>query len=1099
MSSTGNSRDALQAKAFTEWINTQLAKRQLSIASISDGFTNGFMLINLIEILWNEPIGIKYNSTPRSSFHKMQNIQTALDFLKKKGVKNPGISAGDIANSNMNAILSLACFMINGYIEQTEFNGVKGKKGLLNWCKNVTEGYKGVNFQSLRSTSNGLAFGAIINHFQPSVLNFESLSQNDSLSNANATIKAFQKLGIRPYLDEKDLSCLNDENINILIYCQLYNYFVKNENTVSSPQMTKPPEAKPIVKQMTKPPESKQVEVPTLSKNVKLVDTKTDDNQKNKGIFSIFRRAKSEKKFISIAVPKERKEAQCQSGDFDKMKVQKAIENDDHLANYINDKYGDKSKIKHRDPVRVAKINDDTLKVEFYEDEFHKIMNLAGSRPIISIAGIGGYQAGKSTTLCGLTGNMAYDVGNGHDETTRGVYADGPYDIDYLYERFKVEPREHLLYSKCDDLKPVIYFFDIEGYGGTMHSKDDAKNKELYKQLCSPFTCISSVFFMLLATNPQLDEINTILDTLDIKKLSNNDEQNGNGAIKLVLGIKNYPIVRFKKLSSEDELINQINDVNMKQSVEKIKKECKIFKELEEKGIKTTYSPMFSPMLEVCMVQGYVKSFWYFARDIIRSIETASDGKFMRDAETNIHLFNFISKNYSNPNYDSMLKAKISEEHEASLQKISERIIYEIKEKFFSLIDEQYKVNEEYIEQEKDIQTVSEAYRKMGRQQIIDKIGIIEDSPVVENCVERYYTLISQYIAEKESHLKMERSKYFEVKRKEAIKYADIKLEEEILKSKETLLKLFKQNNFFGFNENQIEKPVNEEAVKFGRYLLNLKVNEMKYLDDTIIKNAQIVFHDKLIPIAKELFSKEKSERAKLLEEKKKIAEEMSKKQIEMAKENEEATAKHMLITKADEILYQLYSKLEENEVEKMKDDFMSKDFYLKNYKPEAQTKLKAKINESIHCDMMNKIDSIIDNLLTSYQEMKNVHIDAIKRVIENDRKLIITKEKIDTIISLKSPSIAQDIRNCVYEARTNLTEIEYEKQNFEDPENHKIIIVKTRRILHPPDGDMIIEKWREARRKPRQFKIKIGKTHGNVIKISKNDYEYENELGSKK
>ncbi len=45
----------------------------------------------------------------------------------------------------------------------------------------------------------------------------------------------------------------------------------------------------------------------------------------------------------------------------------------------------------------------------------------------------------------------------------------------------------------------------------------------------------------------------------------------------------------------------------------------------------------------------------------------------------------------------------------------------------------------------------------------------------------------------------------------------------------------------------------------------------------------------------------------------------------------------------------------------------------------------------------------------------------------------------------------------------------------------------------------MIVENWREARRKPKQFKIKKEKTHGKVVKISKTDYEHEHELGSTK
>ena len=90
----------------------------------------------------------------------------------------------------------------------------------------------------------------------------------------------------------------------------------------------------------------------------------------------------------------------------------------------------------------VAKIREDIKDVEFYKDKFEEIIRKAGTRPIVSIAGIG-----KSTTLCGLTGNLGYEVGHVRKETTKGVYADGPYDIDYFYERFSINPSETNIFT----------------------------------------------------------------------------------------------------------------------------------------------------------------------------------------------------------------------------------------------------------------------------------------------------------------------------------------------------------------------------------------------------------------------------------------------------------------------------------------------------------------------------------------------------------------------------------------------------------------------------------------------------------------------------
>lgn len=441
-----------------------------------------------------------------------------------------------------------------------------------------------------------------------------------------------------------------------------------------------------------------------------------------------------------------------------------------------------------------------------------------------------------------------------------------------------------------------------------------------------------------------------------------------------------------------------------------------------------------------------------------------------------------------------MLPKKIFEEHENSLERISNRYIVEAKEKFLPLIDEQYRKNEEHIEQAKPIESFKNAYLDMGRQEIVKKIGMVEDSPIVAKSLEKYYAYINQYIEEKESNLKIIKEKFFGEKKKEARAYADQKLEIEICKSKDSILKTLEQNNYFNFDEKKVEEQVKIESKKFSDYLLSLQKKEMKYLDESIINDEYESFCEKLMPIAKSMLYDEQKERAKNDSEKKRIVEEMVKKQVELNKESEEASAKQLIISKAEEKLYQLYSILEENEIEKFKDDLVNKTFYLQNYKPDSQTRLKTKINESIHHNLMNERKNIIDDVVNTYLEKKNVHIDAIKRVVAKSNENIITKQKIDSIISFKSPELANDITNCISDAKTKLTEYEYEKQNVEDPNDKKILIVMTRRIHYPPGEEMIIEKWHEARRKVRHFKIKRDKTHGKVVRISKNDYENENE-----
>lgn len=70
-------------------------------------------------------------------------------------------------------------------IPEKETNqNLSGIDDLLMWCKEVTKDYKGVNVTNLTTSwRNGLAFCALIHHFRPDLVDFESLSSHDIKGN----------------------------------------------------------------------------------------------------------------------------------------------------------------------------------------------------------------------------------------------------------------------------------------------------------------------------------------------------------------------------------------------------------------------------------------------------------------------------------------------------------------------------------------------------------------------------------------------------------------------------------------------------------------------------------------------------------------------------------------------------------------------------------------------------------------------------------------------------------------------------------------------------------------------------------------------------
>ncbi|XP_072038011.1 LOW QUALITY PROTEIN: EH domain-binding protein 1-like [Amphiura filiformis] len=80
---------------------------------------------------------------------------------------------------------------------------------LLQWCKEVTQGYRGVKVTNLTTSwRNGLAFCAIIHHFRPDLLDFNTLSPHTIKDNNKKAFDAAASLGIPKLMDPQDMVLL---------------------------------------------------------------------------------------------------------------------------------------------------------------------------------------------------------------------------------------------------------------------------------------------------------------------------------------------------------------------------------------------------------------------------------------------------------------------------------------------------------------------------------------------------------------------------------------------------------------------------------------------------------------------------------------------------------------------------------------------------------------------------------------------------------------------------------------------------------------------------------------------------------------------------
>ena len=78
-------------KTFTAWCNSHLRKAGTGIDNIEDDFRNGLKLMLLLEVISGETLPKPDRGKMR--FHKIANVNKALDFIASKGVKLVSIGA----------------------------------------------------------------------------------------------------------------------------------------------------------------------------------------------------------------------------------------------------------------------------------------------------------------------------------------------------------------------------------------------------------------------------------------------------------------------------------------------------------------------------------------------------------------------------------------------------------------------------------------------------------------------------------------------------------------------------------------------------------------------------------------------------------------------------------------------------------------------------------------------------------------------------------------------------------------------------------------------------------------------------------------------
>ncbi|CAH2041336.1 unnamed protein product, partial [Iphiclides podalirius] len=195
-----------QKKTFTAWCNSHLRKAGTGIENIDEDFRNGLKLMLLLEVISGETLPKPDRGKMR--FHKIANVNKALDFIASKGVKLVSIGAEEIVDGNLKMTLGMIWTIILRFaIQDISVEEMTAKEGLLLWCQRKTAPYKNVNVQNFHlSFKDGLAFCALIHRHRPDLIDYSKLSKDNPMENLNTAFDVAEKyLDIPRMLDPDDL------------------------------------------------------------------------------------------------------------------------------------------------------------------------------------------------------------------------------------------------------------------------------------------------------------------------------------------------------------------------------------------------------------------------------------------------------------------------------------------------------------------------------------------------------------------------------------------------------------------------------------------------------------------------------------------------------------------------------------------------------------------------------------------------------------------------------------------------------------------------------------------------------------------------------